>query len=451
MELELLEKEYRKPGFSLIIIYGRRRIGKTRLLSEWIRNKKGIYYIASQLSYRQLSEEFSTLIGRELGIWTPNDIVEAITRVAADNRNNKIVVILDEFQYIVEADPSIVSRFQKAIDIFLTNTNIKIVLSGSAVSFFEKQLLGYKSPLFGRRTSSIKLKPIRFPQALGFFNKMSIEDSIKGYSILGGTPAYLKYAYNKENIDELLYEILSPGSYLLTEAEDFLRQEVREPRTYMAILKALADGYNRPSEIASVVGVDPRSMNHYISVLRELEIIAHRRPLGFKKKSRLYFTDNYFHFWFKYIIKNRGLVEAGYVKEAVEAVKETLDQYIAKVFELIVEQTIPELYHMGVLKTKPVEVGKWWYRGIEIDLIVRDPQKSTTFIEVKWSNLSGNSIRGIINKLEEKAPRTGLISPINYYVVIAKAIEDSEDDIIEVDENRYAVDFTKTIEKLKSK
>ncbi len=390
------------------------------------------------------------MIGRELGVWTPNDIVEAITRIAVDKRNDKIAVVLDEFQYIVEADPSIVSRLQKTIDTILTNTNIKIVLSGSAVSFFEKQLLGYKSPLFGRRTSSIKLKPIRLPQALGFFNKMSIEDSIKGYSILGGTPAYLKYAYNKENIDKLLYEILSPGSYLLTEAEDFLRQEVREPRTYMAILKALADGYNRPSEIANIIGVDPRSMNHYISVLRELEIIAYRRPLGFKKKSRLYFTDNYFHFWFKYIIRNRGLVEAGYVKEAVEAVKETLDQYIAKIFELIVEQTIPELYHMGVLKTKPVEVGKWWHRGLEIDIIIRDPRKSTTFIEVKWSNLSGNSIRRILNKLEEKASHTGLASPINYYVVVTKVIGDSKDVVIEVDENKYAVDFTKTIEKLRN-
>ena len=446
-----MEKEYRKPGFSLIIVYGRRRIGKTRLLSEWIRDKRGIYYIASQLSYKQLSEEFSTLIGRELGIWTPNDIVEAIVRIAVDKRNNRIVVVLDEFQYIVEADPSIVSRLQKAIDTILTNTSVKLVLSGSAVSFFEKQLLGYKSPLFGRRTSSIKLKPIRFPQALGFFNKMSIEDSIKGYSILGGTPAYLKYAYNKENIDELLYEILSPGSYLLTEAEDFLRQEVREPRTYMAILKALADGYNRSSEIANIIGVDPRTMNHYIGILRELEIIAYRRPLGFKKKSRLYFTDNYFHFWFKYIIRNRGLVEAGYVKEAVEAVKETLDQYVAKVFELIVEQTIPELYHMGILKTKPVEAGKWWHRGLEIDIIVRDPGKSTTFIEVKWSNLSRSSIRGIINKLEEKASHTGLVAPINYYVVIAKAVGGSEDAIIEVDENKYTVDFMKAIEKLESK
>ncbi len=450
VELEVLEKEYRKPFSSLIIVYGRRRIGKTRLLSEWVRDKRNVYYIASQLSFKQLSEEFSALIGRRLGIWTPHDIIEALARIALELREEKVVVVLDEFQYIVDADPSIVSRLQRIIDSVLAEAKIKLVLSGSAVSFFEKKLLGYKSPLFGRRTSSIKLRYLRFPKALGFFPKMGPADCVRTYSILGGTPAYLRYAYDKKDVGELLYEVLSPGSYLLTEAEDFLKQEVREPKTYMAILKAVADGYVRPAEIAGIVGIDPRSLGHYISVLQELDIVTYRRPLGFKKKGRLFFIDGYFYFWFKHVLGSRGLIEAGYHREVVESVKEVLDEYVAKMFEFIVESTIPELYKLGLLETKPVEIGKWWYRGDEIDIIVREPHKTTSFIEVKWSDISMGDARRIIKELERKSLRTGMLSPVNYYIVVARGIRDldkPDKPLIRIDENRYIIDFTTLIDK----
>ncbi len=450
IELETLEKEYAKEGFSLIIVYGRRGIGKTRLLMEWSKHKRGVYYIAAQLSYEQLAQEFSDLVGLELGIWVPRDIVEAITKIA--ELGKKTVVVLDEFQYIVEADPSITSRLQRAIDRVLANTNIKLVLSGSAISFFEKELLGYRSPIFGRRTLTLRLKQIKITHAREFLSKMSTVEAIRTYAILGGSPSYLKIAYGKKSTRHVLEEILSPGHRLLNEAEELLRQELREPKTYMAILKAVAEGKTRPSELAQTAMVDVRTIHHYVNVLRELEILDTVKPLGQKRGSRLRFTDNYFYFWFHWIVKLRSLVEAGLTDKAINIVLDRIDEYTAKTIEYTIETIIPELYEHNYVKTKPVEVGPWWKGREEIDLIVRDPGKTTTFIEVKWADTSLREAEKTLNKLVDKASRTGLTSPQNHYMLITRSMREHEKvDKIELDDNKTIICLPEALEKIWSR
>ncbi len=450
IELEVLEKEYSRNGFSLVIVYGRRGIGKTRLLMEWSKRKRGVHYIAAQLSYEQLSREFSELVGLELGIWVPQDIVEAITRIA--RIGEKIVVVLDEFQYIVEADPSVTSRLQRTIDRELVNSNLKLVLSGSAVSFFEKELLGYRSPIFGRRTLTLKLKQIRLTHAREFLSTMNTVDAIRTYSILGGSPSYLKIAYGKPNIKHVLEEILSPGHRLLSEAEELLRQELREPKTYMAILKAVAEGKTKPSEIAQSAMIDVRTVHHYVNVLRELEILDTVKPLGQKRGSRLRFIDNYFHFWFHWIVKLRSLVEAGLTDKAISIVLDRIDEYTAKTIEYTIETITPELYEYEYIKTKPVEVGPWWKGKEEIDLVVRDPGKSTTFIEVKWTDITLKEAEKTLNKLIEKSTKTGLTSPHNHYVLITRSIKEHEEtDKIELEDNETIISLPRALEKIWSK
>jgi len=438
-ELHTLEKLWSKDNFSLVVIYGRRRVGKTRLLMEFARGKKCVYYIAVEAPYEALYREFSTMVKRFLDIPISGDFLEVIES-ASEIIKDRILFILDEFQYIVEADPSIPSRLQRLIDSKLSRRNIMLILCGSAVSFFEKKLLGYKSPLFGRREASLKIRPFRFSQIREFFPNYNLLDLIRIYSVVGGIPAYLEKLDPNKSVEENVLSIITPGNYLYDEAPNFLRQEVREPRTYFSILAAMAEGRNSPSEVASAARIDARSVSKYIDLLEELDIITRIKPLGFKKPVKLIFKDNYFRFWFRYIYKLRSLLEAGYIEEALNYILDTFDQYISEVFENIIAEIIPTLHKTGNIKTRPIQIGKWWHKDLEIDTIVREPGRSSTFIETKWRSIDAKEAERIITKLEEKSSKTGLTSPSNYYILIAKKINGAETPLI-LDDHRMIMDL----------
>ncbi len=442
VELRVLEDEYARDGFSLVMVYGRRRVGKTRLLQEFMRGRRGVYYVAAELEYGQLCREFQRAVSKSLNLVPRSeDVVEVLEELAGSGE--RLVVVLDEFQYMVEADPTLPSRLQRSIDTVLGRSRLMLVLCGSAASFFERKLLGYNAPLYGRRTANLRLRPLRLLDSKGFLQGLSPADAVRIYSMLGGTPAYLAHAYGKTSVEAVLRGVLRPGSPLLDEAEGLLRQELREPRRYMALLKAVAEGRSNPYEAANAAGVDPRTIHRYLEVLEELDIIQVRRPLGFKRGSRVFFRDHYFRFWFTYILPLRPLVEAGQAGEAVDTVLRGMDRYVSTTFEQVVEESLPELRKAGAVPTKPVQHGPWWHRGEEIDLVVREPGVSTTFVEAKWSDLDTGDAKEILRDLEEKSAKTGLQSPRNYYVLVARSIKGQKSAVEKLDSSRITVDFVK--------
>ncbi len=447
VELSVLTKEYERPGFSLVTVYGRRRVGKTRLLREFLSRVGGLYYVAAELSYPILAREFVRAVADYFGrLPRSEDVVDALVELAESFE--RPAVVIDEFQYLVEADPSLPSRLQRAIDTRLHRTNLKLVLSGSAISFFEYELLGYRAPLHGRRTANIRLRPMRFLNALGFLEEMSPEEAVRTYSVLGGTPAYLSIAYGKGGLREVLEEALAPGSPLVEEAESLLRQELREPRRYMALLRSVAEGRASPYEAAAAAGIDSRSVHRYLEVLEELDIVAVRKPLGFRRGARVFFTDHYFRFWFRYVQPMRHLIEVGRVEEVIEHVLRTIDTYVSRAFEGVVEESLPELWAARAVPTKPIQHGPWWHRGEEIDVVVREPGVSATFIEVRWADASTREAIKEAARLEEKARRTGLQERLNHFVVIYRSIEDSDEAVTK--EGGYVlIDFVRLLPRLK--
>ncbi|MEB3756141.1 MAG: ATP-binding protein [Desulfurococcales archaeon] len=444
-ELSILNKEWKEPGFRLVIVYGRRRTGKTRLLTHWLKKHEGILYSAAQLSYTLLSKEFSETVGKMLGIYVnPNDMLRAIEELATTSKE-RLAIIIDEFQYIVEADQSFTSKLQRSIDTILDKTNTVLILSGSSVSFFENELLGYKAPLHGRRTSQIHLHPMRLLEASDFWPKMNPIEATKSYSIVGGTPAYLIHTLNAKNSIDVLQVVLKPGSILLEEAENLLRQEMREPRSYASILKAVATGRTRITEISSTTGIDPRIVSKYASILENLDILEIVYPLGKKKGSRIRIKDPYFLYYYKYITTLRNLVETGYQEKAVEEAIKNLDIHTSQVFEQIVQTIIPDLHIIGYVKTPPYQIGPWWYKQYEIDIIVREPGITTTFIETKWRDVTIKEAKIILRELETKASKTGLQSPENHYVLIAKSAKDCNRPMTQIDDHRALIDYSKTI------
>jgi len=215
---------------------------------------------------------------------------------------------------------------------------------------------------------------MRFAEAYGFLRGLEPPDAIRAYSILGGTPAYLAYAYGARSLREVVERVLFPGSPLLDEAEGLLRQELREPRRYMALLRAVAEGRASLYEAAVAAGIDTRTVHRYFEILEELDIVELRRPLGFRRGTRVFFRDDYYRFWFTYVLPNRHALELGRgFSRVADHVLRTIDSYSAQTFRRIVEDHLQELHMLGAVPTEPLRYGPWWLRGEEIDAVVINP------------------------------------------------------------------------------
>jgi len=424
LELAALEAEWRRGGFSLAIVYGRRRVGKTALLRRFLRGRRGVYYVAAELPAERLHREFAEVAGEELGVYLPGDIVAALERIAS--MGERVAVVLDEFQYIAEADPGLASRLQRSIDTRLAESRLMLILCGSAVSFFEERLLGGRAPLFGRRTRSLKLRPLKLLDAHGFYQAAEgFREEAAMYAVLGGTPAYALHATGARRLEELLARILEPGHPLLTEPLDLLRQELREPRSYLSLLQAIAEGRTRSGEAAQAAGIDPRSIHHYLAVLEQLDIVEKRRPLGRRKGHQLAIKDPFFAYWLTVTPRVQSLVEAGLRDKAVETAKRLVEErLLGPVLEKILQDHLPELHDAGLIPVTPIEHGPWWARGEEIDIVVRDPGHAAAFIEVKTRATQAEA-EHIARRLRAKAAKTGLQEPANHYIVAAAETDTS--------------------------
>ena len=260
-----------------------------------------------------------------------------------------------------------------------------LIICGSAVSFFEKELLGYRAPLFGRRTATLRLRPMKFLDVWCFYPRYSAVDALRIYSIFGGTPVYARYVDDSKSvIDNIVENILRKGSYLYSEAIDLLRQEVRETSTYSSILNAIALGYTKVSEIASLAGISSKTISKYLQLLEQLDIIERIRSLGRRGgEARVEIIDPYFLFWYKYVKPNLSYLELDIVDPVKKRIREEIDLHVAQVLETLARrELVYDILVPRIIPLKLVEVGKWWYKGEEIDVVVGGKEK-TVFIEVK--------------------------------------------------------------------
>ena len=413
-ELAYLKKLYEEKNGRLLIIYGRRRIGKTELLRQFSKDKKHLFFSSDlsseQEQLRQFSEKIYQVTGESFLQTQPFSSWEASLRYIFDHIINKIsLIIIDEFPYLCVSNSALPSILQKIWDEKAKENNIFLVLCGSYMSFMEKEVLGSKSPLFGRRTGQIVLPPLRFEHLKDFFSHCSKKDRVYTYAIMGGTPAYLQRFNDKRTIEQNVKdEILSKNAFLYSEPRFLLMEELREPSIYFSILKAIAFGKTRLNEIVQETGIgDRHKVNKYLSVLRELHIIKRKVPLTEDKphKSRkgIYILDDpFFRFWFRYIFPNMSYLEEGdidYVWE--EKIKPDFDSFVGFIFEDICIQKLKSLNKDNKLPFKARNIGQWWDGREEIDIIALDGKGSFMFCECKWTVIKiGISV---LDELQNKA------------------------------------------------
>ncbi|ASJ09492.1 ArsR family transcriptional regulator [Thermococcus siculi] len=434
-ELEFFERAYSSGRAEFLVIYGRRRIGKTELLLHFARDKPHVYFLATEKPYRENLRELQRLLaeflGDELFGKVAFDDVDELFMAFADRiGDERVILIIDEFPLLVEHYRPVLSLLQKAWDLKLSKTGVMLILCGSSVSAMEGEVLAYKSPLYGRRTGQWRLTEIPFFYLGEFLPGYTVEDLVKTWGIVGGIPAYLLQFDPRKGFDENVVEkVLSKGAFLYEEAEFLLREELREPANYFAILQAIASGRNRFGEIVNATGLDKSLVSKYLAVLQRLGIVEREVPVtatlkAMSKRGLYSIKDNYFAFWFRYVLPNKSYLEAGLGERVWKHSAEDFNAYMGSVFERLVRT--PEVFFRltGFRFTK---IGRWWRKGEEIDIVaLNEREKTALFVEVKWKELREREVRGILKDLERKAKLVGLDEWEKSYGLVAKGIKGKE-------------------------
>ena len=389
-ELHFLEKNYAERISSLIVIYGRRRIGKTELIKNFIKNKPHIYFLADNRGDYQNLKEMQRHMGYFLqdDLFTKADIREWTDLFFEFSKrvDKKIIIVVDEFPYLITSNKAIPSLFQKIWDTNLSSKKVCLILLGSSIGMMETAVLGYRSPLYGRRTGQWKVLPLKLKHLHRFLPDYSMEDLIKTYSITDGIPAYILMMNPNLTFPENLIEnVFSSGGFLYQEAEILLRQELREQANYFNILTAISMGRARFGEIVTFTELDKTLVSKYLNTLGVLHVIKKEFPVTQKKETRnarYIFEDNYYNFWFRFVYPNKTLIEGGKTMELMDIVGSDFSLYISHVFENVCREFLFEKSPIVFNK-----IGRWWHKDKEIDIVALNERlKEILFVECKWKN-----------------------------------------------------------------
>lgn len=401
-ELSALQDLYDRDGFQMAVVYGRRRVGKSTLLREFAKNKMTIYYTAvrssSEWNLHALGKCVKEVLLPELSNMDFPSYEELFDFVGKQAKEKRILFVLDEFPYLAEQDASLLSRLQKAIDTDWQDGQLFLVLSGSSISFMEDEVLSEKSPLFGRRTCQLKIKPFNFWEAGEFVPSYNPEEKAICYGVTGGIAKYLSFLDDSRSLDENIQRLFFRTSgYLYEEPQNLLSQEFRQVSTYNDIISAVASGRTRLNQIADLTHMNPSKVSHATSnlimtgILRKDYAITDERN---KQKVRYVLSDHMFRFWYQFVAPNVAMIEVNRGDECYEhIVKPRIPDFMGDVFEemcryyTIAKGTFPDF---PCLITR---IGKWWGTNpmkreeTDIDVVGLDSIRKTAMIgECKFKN-----------------------------------------------------------------
>lgn len=369
-ELETLTDSFHSDSAELVVIYGRRRLGKSALVREAVRDlDDAIYWQATEETSEVQLADFAETAAEVVPLL--DDIQhdwEALLR--ALGRENAVVVI-DEFPYLVEADDAVPSKVQRVWDVHLETTETTLVLVGSSISVMEEKVLGGGSPLYGRRTATIDLPPLSLADASQFYPGDGPDEAVQAWGVFGGTPYYLQALTPSASLAENVQtHVLSEHGILHNEPEFLLRTEfgIREPQTYYSILRAIARGRREANEIADFVGLDSNALGSYLSKLRRLRLVERDIPVtanpNATRKSRYRLKEPLFRFWFQYVYGQEDALVQLDSNAYEEIVEPTFTDYMGPPFEHVCQERLP-----AVVPKTYRGIGYWWHGQHELDVV----------------------------------------------------------------------------------
>ncbi len=410
-ELSFLEQRFNSNSPEFIILYGRRRVGKTEIIKQFIKNKKSIYFLADRRpemdNIKEMQKSMAEFLEDSLFERAEfKDYNELFKEFAGKIGNQRAVFVIDEFSYLMEGNKAIPSIFQKIWDENLAKTKIFFIICGSSISMMES-LMGYKTPLYGRRTGQWNVELLKFNDAKKFFPRYDMENQIRAFSILDGIPLYLlQFDDRKGLMENIRQKILNKGGILYIEPEFLLKEELREPRNYFSILKSISFGNTTFGEIITHTQLDKTLISKYLDTLFYLHLVEKIYPITSRKEkardTRYRINDNFFDFWFKFIYPNKGGIEEGKEEAIEEIINKEFNAFVGRKFESICMEFLTESYRKNILSFKIEDIGSWWRKDKEIDIVALNEQKKEIlFAECKWQDRA--DAKKILQELKEKS------------------------------------------------
>ena len=437
-ELRTLNELIDKNSFQMAVIYGRRRVGKTALIMHVcnMSSQRALVFTAREQSSANNLADFSQAIYEFFGIpssagaignWL--DAFTFIAKQAQSETDQPFIFVFDEFPYAAATEKSLPSVLQIAIDHAFKQTNITLILCGSNEGFMESDVLGAKSPLYGRRTAQMRLKPFDLFTATKLMPSHSTwEDKVHYYAALGGTPYYLEQLDESRSFSENIAALCFRTSGILYEEPAMLmRQELREPALYNSILNAIGAGQTRPKEIAEKAGIDANTVGAYLKTLSALGLIQRTVPFGEdasrSRKGLWMFKDPFFDFWYHFVNPYVPLIESGATAGAVRYATSggVFETYVGTQFEDMCMQWLLRECREGRLDFQPTAFGKWWGNDpvareqTDIDIVMEDSfDRKLLLGECKWRNSFYES--EAIDKLKRRTALIDFKGETAYYL-----------------------------------
>ena len=410
-ELAMLEEAWRKRGSAFIPVYGRRRIGKSELILHFLRDKRAVYHLGkvapAALQLREFLGEAARGLGEPLLAQLPaTDWRAAFDAIESRVKDGKVAIVLDEFQWTVAASPELPSVLQERWDRSWSKSGrVMLILCGSFIGFMEREVLGRKSPLFGRRTAQIHLRPFGFREAAAFHPQWSPANRARAYFVCGGVPLYLRafdpHRSFEANVEANLLSELAP---LFREPEFLLREELRDVASYHAVLLAIAQGRTAVRDIAALAGIPARSLPYYLTQLVELGYVARRHPVtGARPNARVVrfaLEDPLLRFWFRFVFPNRSFVQQmGPARSYAELIAPELDAYFGGCFERLCREALPAIYAREGVRAG-FTIGEYWDKRVQIDVVGARDDHWIDLGECKWGAV--RSVPAVAAELEAK-------------------------------------------------
>lgn len=430
-ELATLNAELER-GSGFVVIYGRRRVGKTTLIKEFIKDKRAFYFLATTESEAQSMKRFAGVLSRTtknpmLSKVAFTDWLDLFQVVADDHPDEKKVLVIDEFPYLVKTNPDFPSILQNAWDEVLKDHNVMLILCGSLISMMKKHALAYDSPLYGRRTAQIRLMPLQFTDVYAAQN-LSFEQAVEQYAITGGVPKYMEFFQTNEPlVEQIRRVVLSKNGFLYEEPDFLLNEEVQTPINYFSVLKAISDGNHKLSKIGMTMEQDTSAITPYLKTLIDLGFVTKNVPITEKnpersRKSLYYVSDNFIRFWFRYVYPFKGELELDNQQIVLDEMgKDFKQKFVAFAYESICRNIFAELCRKGQIDFEPSRIGSYWRNDnegdTEIDVAAVDNQHKRLFLgECKYHAKPVDV--AVYSALQEKGQSKELTAAFKGYKIV---------------------------------
>ena len=425
-ELRLLNDLYQRQGAQLLVLYGRRRIGKTRLITHW-GNQLDIpyfYWMASQTSAVNQLRQFSQALFRFLN---PQATVgaefsysswdAAFAEVSRATQTKRLVMVLDEITYVMQADSEVPSLIQRAWDHQLKGTNLFLILTGSLAGLIQRTVLDYHAPLYGRATARLKLQPLSFGALAHLLPNYTSEQRVAVHTITGGVPAYIEMFDDQQNIlQNLRQRIVTPTNAMLTDAAFLLHEQLETPRNYIAIIEAIAAGFHKYTDIAKMSGIDRSNITKYLSILQELGYVERQVPATVRRpeqsrQGRYVIVDPYLRFYYRFLAPYRGAIEQGRIRQATALLYDHLLDFIGThTFEELCRDWVGVVSEMDNFPFLPENIGSHWSKQAQVDVVAISWRSKTILLgECKWGKkpVGKAVIETLVSKTSKVLPKTG--------------------------------------------